>query len=195
MRTLALNAGYEPLAVVTFRRALVMVMADKATIVLHDDDSPVRSSHGQLPRPTVIVLKRYVRRPYRDMLHVTRRGVLRRDAFTCAYCGKSANTIDHVIPRSREGRILGRILWQLVCCAIVVKADKMLSQLGWQLRTTPHRPRMGGHLASLGCNILRQRGMSSFKPAKRSAKGPFWVAGTNRLSGGVGNGVGQYEFT
>ncbi|MGP9527087.1 MULTISPECIES: HNH endonuclease [Micrococcaceae] len=148
MRTLVLNAGYEPLAVVTFRRALVMVMADKATIVLQDDDSPVRSSHGQLPRPTVIVLKRYVRRPYRDMLHVTRRGVLRRDAFTCAYCGKSANTIDHVIPRSRGGKNT----WENLVAACLLcnsrKADKMLSQLGWQLRTTPHRPRMGGHLVS-----------------------------------------------
>ncbi len=148
MRTLVLNAGYEPLAVVTFRRALVMVMADKATIVLQDDDSPIRSSHGQLPRPTVIVLKRYVRRPYRDMLHVTRRGVLRRDAFTCAYCGKSANTIDHVIPRSRGGKNT----WENLVAACLLcnsrKADKMLSQLGWQLRTTPHRPRMGGHLVS-----------------------------------------------
>lgn len=148
MRTLVLNAGYEPLAVVTFRRALVMVMADKATIVLQDDDSPVRSSHGQLPRPTVIVLKRYVRRPYRDMLHVTRRGVLRRDAFICAYCGKSANTIDHVIPRSRGGKNT----WENLVAACLLcnsrKADKMLSQLGWQLRTTPHRPRMGGHLVS-----------------------------------------------
>lgn len=148
MRTLVLNAGYEPLAVVTFKRALVMVMADKATIVLQDDDSPVRSSHGQLPRPTVIVLKRYVRRPYRDMLHVTRRGVLRRDAFTCAYCGKSANTIDHVIPRSRGGQNT----WENLVAACLPcnsrKADKMLSQLGWQLRITPHRPRVGGHLVS-----------------------------------------------
>ncbi|MGO2081898.1 MAG: HNH endonuclease, partial [Glutamicibacter arilaitensis] len=60
MRTLVLNAGYEPLAVVTFRRALVLVMSDKASIVLQDDFSPIRSSHGELPRPTVIVLKRYV---------------------------------------------------------------------------------------------------------------------------------------
>lgn len=148
MRTLVLNAGYEPLAVVTFRRALLLVMSEKATIVLQDDSKPVNSSHGQLPRPTVIVLKRYIRRPYRDMNHVTRRGVLRRDRFTCAYCGKSANTIDHVIPRSKGGKNT----WENLVAACLAcnsrKADKMLSQLGWQLRITPHRPRIGGHLVS-----------------------------------------------
>jgi len=148
MRTLVLNAGYEPLAVVTFRRALVLVMTEKASIVLQDDLAPVRSSQGDLPRPTVIVLKRYVRRPYRDMQHVTRRGVLRRDSFTCAYCGKAANTIDHVIPRSRGGQNT----WENLVAACLHcnsrKADKMLSQLGWQLRITPHRPRVAGHLVS-----------------------------------------------
>ncbi len=33
MRTLVLNAGYEPLAVVSFRRAIVLVLAGKAAVV------------------------------------------------------------------------------------------------------------------------------------------------------------------
>ena len=33
MRTLVLNAGFEPLAVVSDRRALVLVMSQKATVV------------------------------------------------------------------------------------------------------------------------------------------------------------------
>lgn len=148
MRTLVLNAGFEPLAVVTFRRALLLVLAEKATIILQDEASPVRSTHGDLPRPTVIVLKRYVRRPYRNMNHVTRRGVLRRDQFKCAYCGKTANTIDHVIPRSRGGINS----WENLVAACLTcnsrKADKTLSQLGWQLLITPRRPRVGGHLVS-----------------------------------------------
>nr|WP_313812038.1 HNH endonuclease [Glutamicibacter sp.] len=148
MRTLVLNAGYEPLAVVTFRRALLLVMAEKATIVLQDDSKPVRSAHGELPRPTVIVLKRYVRRPYRDMNHVTRRGVLRRDGFMCAYCGKAANTIDHVVPRSRGGQNTWENLVAACLSCNSRKADKMLAQLGWRLRVTPHRPRIGGHLVS-----------------------------------------------
>src|SRR6201996_7301366 len=41
MRTLVLNAGYEPLAVVSFKRAIVLVLNEKATIVASDDDHPV----------------------------------------------------------------------------------------------------------------------------------------------------------
>ena len=41
MRTLVLNAGYEPLAVVSFKRAIVLVMGGKASIVAIDDGNPV----------------------------------------------------------------------------------------------------------------------------------------------------------
>ena len=41
MRTLVLNAGYEPLAVVSFKRALVLVMNEKAIVVEHVDGDPV----------------------------------------------------------------------------------------------------------------------------------------------------------
>ena len=48
MRTLVLNAGYEPLAIVSFKRALVLVMNDKATVIERVEDDPVWGSHGCL---------------------------------------------------------------------------------------------------------------------------------------------------
>ncbi|MBN9178947.1 MAG: HNH endonuclease, partial [Microbacterium sp.] len=81
MRTLVLNAGYEPLAVVSFKRALVLVMNDKATIVEHIEGDPIWGSSGTYERPAVIVLTRYVRVPPGRHVPVTRRGVLRRDGF------------------------------------------------------------------------------------------------------------------
>ena len=103
MRTLVLNAGYEPLAVVSFRRAIVLVLAGKATVVV-DGPSPVVSGSLTLPRPSVILLARYVRVPHGRAVPVSRRGVLRRDEHRCAYCGGAAYTIDHVLPSSRGGR-------------------------------------------------------------------------------------------
>ena len=50
MRTLVLNAGYEPLAVVSFRRAVVLVLAGKATL-LAVDELPIVSGSLTLPRP------------------------------------------------------------------------------------------------------------------------------------------------
>ena len=107
MRTLVLNAGYEPLAIVSFRRALVLVMNQKASIVEIDTGHPVWATDGAHDRPSVIVLARYVKIPNSRRVPVTRRGVLRRDANRCGYCGTAASTIDHILPRSRGSGLLG----------------------------------------------------------------------------------------
>ena len=140
MRTLVLNAGYEPLAVVSFRRALVLVLAGKATIVAHSG-APVVGSTLTLPRPSVILLVRYVRAPHGRAVQVSRRGVLRRDSHRCAYCGAQAATVDHVLPRSRGGQDT----WEnLVACCVRcnnAKGDRTPEEKGWTLRLRPYSPR------------------------------------------------------
>jgi 5-methylcytosine-specific restriction endonuclease McrA len=91
MKTLVLNAGYEPLSIVPFTRAVVLVLTGKAT-VLAAEDVPVRSEHVSLDQPSVILLTRYVRPPNSRRVSLSRRGVLRRDNHRCAYCGKAAST-------------------------------------------------------------------------------------------------------
>ena len=139
MRTLVLNAGYEPLAVVSFRRAVVLVLAGKAS-VLAVDETPVRTGTTTLDRPSVILLKRYVRVPFGRTVPVSRRGVLRRDGQRCAYCGRGAGTVDHVLPRSRGGRDS----WDnLVACCVRcnnVKGDRTPHEMGWELRVRPYAP-------------------------------------------------------
>ncbi len=144
MRTLVLNAGYEPLAVVSFKRALLLVMNDKATVVEHIEDDPVWAASGVYDRPAVILLTRYVRLPGVRRVPVTRRGVLRRDGFRCAYCGKAASTIDHVQPRSRGG---GDSWENLVACCLRcnnTKGDRTPQEMEWELRIAPVPPR-GAH--------------------------------------------------
>jgi 5-methylcytosine-specific restriction endonuclease McrA len=141
MRTLVLNAGYEPLAIVSFKRALVLVMNDKATVIEQVDGDPVWGARGAYDRPAVILLTRYVRVPGSRRVPVTRRGVLRRDAHRCAYCGKAASTIDHVLPRSRGG---GDSWENLVACCLRcnnLKGDKTPLEMGWELRIVPQAPR------------------------------------------------------
>ncbi|GAA4377870.1 HNH endonuclease [Paeniglutamicibacter cryotolerans] len=141
MRTLVLNAGYEPLAVITFRRALLLVLTGKASVLAEDESDPVVGPHSVLSRPTVILLHRYIRLPYRDSAQVSRRGVLRRDGNRCGYCGHAATTVDHITPRSRGGADSWENL--VACCQSCNsrKADKTLRQLGWKLVTKPVRPR------------------------------------------------------
>lgn len=140
MRTLVLNAGYEPLAVVSFKRALVLVMNGKATVLSQDAEHPVFGSSGTWQRPSVILLRRYVRVPSGRAVPVSRRGVLRRDSQRCAYCGGSASTIDHVLPRSRGGADS----WEnLVACCLRcnnIKGDRTPVEMGWALRTVPRPP-------------------------------------------------------
>lgn len=140
MRTLVLNAGYEPLAIVSFKRALVLVMHHKATVVEIDSSHPVMATSGSFDRPSVILLTRYVRIPNARRVPVTRRGVLRRDGHRCAYCGKPATTIDHVQPRSRGGVDS----WEnLVACCLRcnnVKSDRTPAEMGWSLRWQPKAP-------------------------------------------------------
>jgi 5-methylcytosine-specific restriction endonuclease McrA len=140
MRTLVLNAGYEPLAVVSFRRAIVLVLAGKAVVVA-DGPVPVVSGHLTLPRPSVIVLSRYVRVPHGRAVPVSRRGVLRRDEHRCAYCEGHATTIDHVLPRSRGGQDS----WEnLVACCVRCnnhKGNRTPEEMGWALSVRPRAPR------------------------------------------------------
>jgi 5-methylcytosine-specific restriction endonuclease McrA len=129
--TLVLNAGFEPLAIVSFKRALVLVMSEKAVVVARDDDHPVIGTSGEWDRPSVILLSRYVRVPSGRAVPVSRRGVLRRDDSRCA---------DHVLPRSRGGADS----WEnLVACCLRcnnVKGDRTPHEMGWKLRFAPRPP-------------------------------------------------------
>jgi 5-methylcytosine-specific restriction endonuclease McrA len=53
--------------------------------------------------PKVVRLVAYVvtRRRHSRGPAWSRAGVLAHDGLSCAYCGKAASTIDHVLPRSR----------------------------------------------------------------------------------------------
>lgn len=140
MRTLVLNAGYEPLAVVSFKRALVLVLEGKASLLVADEANPVLSASGVWERPSVILLRRYVRIPSGRNVPVSRRGVLRRDGMRCAYCAGTASTIDHVVPRSRGGADT----WEnLVACCLRcnnAKGDRTPHEMGWTMHVTPRVP-------------------------------------------------------
>ena len=137
--TLLLNATYEPLCVVSSRRAIVLVLAEKAVPV----DAAAEVVHAErvsLPVPVVVRLTRYVRVPYPAQVPLSRRAVFTRDGQTCVYCGGSATSIDHVVPRSRGGTHT----WDNVVAACRrcnhTKADRSLAELGWKLPHPPHTP-------------------------------------------------------
>ncbi|QKW49214.1 HNH endonuclease [Streptomyces buecherae] len=138
--TLVLNASFEPLSTVTLRRAVVLVLQEKAVVEQAHPELRVRAATVELPMPRVIRLSRYVRVPFRRRAPWSRRGVLVRDRHRCAYCGRRATTVDHVVPRSRGGG--DTWLNTVASCAEDNhrKADRTPEQAGMRLLRTPYEP-------------------------------------------------------
>lgn len=139
-RTLVLNASYEPLAVVSSRRALLLVL-DLRAVLVHSTGRVFHAPSRQLPEPSVVRLARYVRVPHDRPVALNRRTVFARDGQRCQYCGAPAESIDHVVPRSRGGPHA----WENVVAACrrcnTRKEDRLLHEAGMSLRVTPAPPR------------------------------------------------------
>ncbi len=144
---LLLNSTYEPLTALPMRRAVIMLMCGKADVV-HDDPpmGPViHSASRTVVVPSVIRLRTFVRVPYRARVPMTRAALMHRDRFRCAYCGSKADTVDHVIPRSRGRRTLVENCVAACSACNHRKADRLLTELGGG-RCTPRRcPPKGQH--------------------------------------------------
>ncbi|MFH2104400.1 MAG: HNH endonuclease [Chloroflexota bacterium] len=100
---LVLNANFEPINICNTRRALGLLIAGKAAMVVNGRGY-VHSITQVFPRPSVIRLENMVHRP-RPRVKLTRREVFRRDNYTCQYCGRHSNdlTLDHVLPKHLGG--------------------------------------------------------------------------------------------
>ncbi len=102
---LVLNASFEPLHVCSIKRAITLLMHEIAERV-EDGSQFLHSPSTSMSVPSVIRLRRYVKRPPRYHIAFNRRNVFRRDNHTCQFCGKVGGdlTLDHVVPRSRGGK-------------------------------------------------------------------------------------------
>ena len=139
-RALVLNASYEPLCVVSSRRALLLILNGKAQ-VLHAGADQFRSERHCFTAPSVIRLTYFVKVPYSAGLSLNRRAVFLRDGGRCQYCDAAAESIDHVVPRSRGGAHT----WENVVAACRAcnsrKRDRLLEETNFVLRQPPAAPR------------------------------------------------------
>ncbi len=152
-RALVLNATFEPLGIVSSRRAVLLVLDTKAEL-LHTTERVFRAERVSVPEPSVVRLVRYVPVPRHFRVAVNRRTVFARDGARCQYCGSTAENLDHVIPRSRGGPHT----WENVVAACrrcnTRKEDRLPHEAGMVLRATPVAPRHRVHLLAL-CGGVR----------------------------------------
>ncbi|MCL4445388.1 MAG: HNH endonuclease [Actinobacteria bacterium] len=143
---LLLNATYEPLTLVSDRRAVVLILSGRAEAVAQRPNGPVfHSERLAVYVPAIVRLSHMVKIPrWARTPPLTRRAVLHRDGGRCAYCSEAADTVDHVVPRSRGGQHE----WTNVVASCkqdnLRKGDRLLEELGWSLPFKPSAP--DGHL-------------------------------------------------
>jgi len=124
---LVLNATYEPINITSWKRAIILLVKEKAKIISEK----------------VIRLIDYVHVPVSKIMEAkpSRAMIYKRDGHKCQYCGATRRlTIDHVIPRSKGGKDT----WQnlVVACSKcnTLKGDKFLEQTGMKLLRKPVAP-------------------------------------------------------
>jgi 5-methylcytosine-specific restriction endonuclease McrA len=147
-RSLVLNASLQPLAVVPARRAVVLLLKEKADVVV-SNGVVFRSERMAMPAPSVVKLRYFVHVPYRARAALTRRAVFARDGWVCQYCGAAAENVDHVVPRS----LGGLHVWENVVASCrrcnSRKENRAPKDVGMRLRRQPFVPSDGLRL-SLG---------------------------------------------
>jgi 5-methylcytosine-specific restriction endonuclease McrA len=138
---LVLNYDYTPLNVLSVRKAVKLLVLKKAEPVYYQDGLFWRSETILVRLPSVVRLRHHITLKYREV-PLTKKNILRRDGFTCQYCGSALGpmTIDHVIPR----RFGGTDSWENLVCACFKcnnrKGDNTPEDAGMRLLKLPKRP-------------------------------------------------------
>ncbi len=142
---LVLNANFEPIHVCNTRRALSLILSQKAALILNGRGY-IHTVSETYPIPSVIRLENMISRP-RPEVQLTRHEIFRRDGYTCQYCGAKGGelTLDHVIPRTAQGPHT----WTNVVSACIScnhkKGARTPEQAGMHLLRTPTKPPVSIH--------------------------------------------------
>ena len=140
---IVLNATYEFLGVVSWKRAMVLLFSGKVEVV-KESDRIVQSISQSFRVPAVVRLIKFIRQIYRREVPFSRRNILIRDGHTCQYCGLEFTsgelTIDHIVPKAHNGPND----WTNVvaCCRAcnMKKGDRTPRQAGMKLMRRPFKP-------------------------------------------------------
>ncbi len=156
MRAIMLDATYEPLGIVSWKKAWrkTLDLKDRYGNILHEakanvlwtyPDKIIRSEHAKWDWPAIIILKKPSGRNRKTRnIRPSKKSILIRDLYTCQYCQKklsnSSGTRDHVYPDSLGGPTTWDNL--VACCKSCQqkKSNRTCEQSGMFPKTTPREP-------------------------------------------------------
>ena len=137
------NTTAQVMTTISWERAICLIFSGKA-VSIKDSDQVVSSPSLDVMVPDIIMLTNYVKNDmqYKKVKRdenqpLPKRLIHQRDDWTCAYCGKFGDTIDHIVPKC----LGGGESWDNVitaCSSCNNKKDnKLLSEIGWELMYEP----------------------------------------------------------
>ncbi len=138
---LVLNQTYEPLHICDVKRAIVLILEDKASLVKAFDHQMLKTVQQNFEIPSVIRIHKYIKVQHWEAV-LNKANIFRRDNFTCQYCGARnvPLTIDHIIPKVHGGQDT----WTNLITACITcnnkKGNRNLIESGMVLRTKPIKP-------------------------------------------------------
>lgn len=140
-RCIVLNGDYTFLNTVSWRRAVTLVLNGKTEVIKYAD-KVIKLANGTFFKvPVLIKLLKVIRTIYRNKVPFSKRNVMIRDNFKCAFCGSCNElTIDHVIPSSRGGKTE---FDNCVTCCIkcnAKKGDRTPTECKMYLQKRPYSP-------------------------------------------------------
>lgn len=159
-QVLLLNASEEILKVISWQRAIILILNKKAIApIMNMEKYEIQSANCVYKLPKVIMLSKYINVPYKENLP-TRRNIFARDKWKCQYCGKTSRdnktvTIDHVLPRSRGGDSSWTNLVTACNRCNTAKGNKTPKESRMNLLNKPFKPTaFQMHLSRISVNII-----------------------------------------
>ena len=151
-KVLLLNNSYEPISVITAKKAVIMYFLDKVDVV-KKSKIVINSIYLKFNIPEVIKLKNYIYIKH-SKIPLTRKNILKRDNNICQYCGKNKSeiTIDHILPKDKGGNDSWNNL--VVACkrCNMIKGNYLLKDIDMQLIRKPFEPTKIIYLQNVGKN-------------------------------------------
>jgi 5-methylcytosine-specific restriction endonuclease McrA len=145
-KVLVLNQDFSAIAVCNVHKAFVLIYLDKAELINKAENGILRTISKSYPVPSVIRLQKYVRVPYHG-ISLNRHNILRRDNYSCQYCGAIKDlTLDHLMPRSRGGETDWMNLVTACMRCNTRKGDRTPEEAGLKLKKQPVRPTLQSFL-------------------------------------------------
>jgi 5-methylcytosine-specific restriction endonuclease McrA len=158
---LVLNKLWTAIHVVTLKRAITMLWAEKAIIIdpseafatytwddwaklrLKDGEDSIHTVRQKFKIPEVILLTDYDKMPRRQV-KFSRRMIHKRDNYTCQYCGVQPGTeeltLDHIVSRARGGLTTWTNTVSACRGCNVKKGHRSLEEVRMKLLRQPKKP-------------------------------------------------------